>query len=158
LTQKITISGAPEAELALLKLLLKSRANYEWFVDGSTLDGKQITSQISHLGIRQMLQKLEQVYRQEPQKFDKLLSLLIDQIDRPELLFDRSALEEFDVEKEQKFLVDVIRKIQQNFIKEQAKKLVRDMKQSNVGPNQSVDLEKLREISDLQKNRLSLKK
>ena len=49
-------------------------------------------------------------------------------------------------------------KIQQNFLKAQAKKLAQDIKQNQTGLTGSVDLEKMKELSDLHKNRVQLKK
>ena len=153
------IKMASQAEILLVKLLIKSRANMDWILgQQSTLDLQQLLSQIAHIDIRRLVEKLEQVYRQDPNKFDKLFSLLINKIDVPELLFDKSQVEAFDLEKEQKLLADTVKKIQQNFIKEQTKKLVTDIKQSKSGANNQVDIEKLKEFSELQKNRLSLKK
>ena len=48
--------------------------------------------------------------------------------------------------------------IQQNFLKAQAKKLAQDIKQNQIGLTGSVDLEKMKELSDLHKNRVQLKK
>ena len=153
------IKSAPQAEILLVKLLIKSRANMEWVLNQqSSFDLQQLLSQIAHIDVRRLVEKLEQVYRQDPNKFDKLFSLLINKMDVPEVLFDKSHVETFDLEKEQKLLADTIKKIQQNFIKEQAKKLVTDIKQIKSGANNQVDIEKLKEFSDLQKNRLSLKK
>jgi len=153
------IKSAPQAEILLVKLLIKSRANMEWVLNQqSSFDLQQLLSQIAHIDVRRLVEKLEQVYRQDPNKFDKLFSLLINKMDVPEVLFDKSQVETFDLEKEQKLLADTIKKIQQNFIKEQAKKLVTDIKQIKSGANNQVDIEKLKEFSDLQKNRLSLKK
>ena len=58
---------------------------------------------------------------------------------------------EFDEEKENKMLQDCFKRIQQTFLKEQAKILGLALKQN-------VDPEKLKEIEDLQRNRLSLNK
>ena len=156
---EIQLQNAPHVELMLLQLALKSRANFEWILQQpEPYSIKQIVSQISHLGVRALLEKIEQVYRQDVNKFDKFFSLLIEKIDRPELLFDKSNFTEFDLEKEQKFLSDTIKKIQQNFLRTQAKKLVNDIKHNKIGADNSVDVEKLKEFSDLQKNRLFLKK
>ncbi len=153
------IKSAPQAEILLVKLLIKSRANMEWVLNSqSSFDLQQLLSQIAHIDVRRLVEKLEQVYRQDPNKFDKLFSLLINKMDVPEVLFDKSQVETFDLEKEQKLLADTIKKIQQNFIKEQTKKLVTDIKQIKSGANNQVDIDKLKEFSDLQKNRLSLKK
>lgn len=142
----ILISGAPQAEVMLLQLSLKSRANFELFL------GQQILSQISHLGVRKLLEKAEQVYRQDINKFDRLTSLLIDYVDRPELLFLNSSigLTEFDADKENKMITDCCKRIQQTFLKGQAKKIA-------LGINKN-DTEKLKEIDDLQRNRISLNK
>ncbi len=142
-----SISGAPHAEILLLQLALKSRANFEVVLS------QQILSQINHLGIKTILEKAELAYRQDPNKFDKLLSLLIENLDKPELLFSNSmsSSTEFDEEKENKMLQDCFKRIQQMFLKEQAKKLGLALKQN-------VDPEKLKEIEDIQKSRLSLNK
>ena len=142
-----SISGASHAEILLLQLSLKSRANFEVVLN------QQILSQINHLGVKNILEKAELVYRQDPNKFDKLLSLLIASLDKPELLFSSSISSaiEFDEEKENRMLQDCFKRIQQTYLKAQAKILGLALKQN-------VDSEKLQEIVDLQRNRLSLNK
>ena len=158
LSPEIQLQNAPHVELLLLQLALKSRANFEWILNQPEPQAfKQIVSQITHLGVQSLLEKIEQVYRQDMKKFDKFFSLLIEKIDRPELLFDKSNFIEFDFDKEQKFLSDTIKKIQQNFLRTQAKKMVNDIKHNKIGSDHSIDIEKLKEFSDLQKNRLALK-
>lgn len=141
-----SLSGASQAEIILLQLSLKSRANFENYMS------QQISSQISHLGVKSLLEKAEQVYRQDLNKFDRLTSLLIDHVDRPELLFSHSAIgaSEFDAEKENKVFADCCKRIQQTFLKDQAKKMA-------LGINKN-DTDKLKEIEDLQRNRISLNK
>lgn len=154
---QIKISDASKVELMLLQNTLKSRANFALMSDlQEPLTFTQLLSQIKHLGVRQILENAEQVYRQDAEKFDRLVSQLIDKIDKPELLFQNSKLDiaqigEFDEEKEKKLIVDLISRIQQEFIKDQAKKLALDLK-SNMN-----DAEKLRQFSELQKSRLALK-
>lgn len=143
-----SITGAQPAEILLLQLVLKSRANFEVMLN------QQILSQINHLGVKSILEKAEQVYRQDPNKFDRLLSLLIENLDRPELLFSNSTASsssEFDADKENKMLQDCFKRIQQTFLKSEAKKIGLALKQN-------VDPEKLKEIEGLQRNRLSLSK
>ncbi len=141
------LSGASQAEMMLMQLSLKSRANFEVILS------QQILSQISHLGVKSLLEKAEQVYRQDLEKFDRLTSLLIDYVDRPELLFPDSSLgsSEFDAEKENKMIQDCVRRIQQMFLKQQVKNIA-------IGLKQNVDAGKLKEIDGLQRNRLSLNK
>lgn len=154
---QIKISDASKVELMLLQNTLKSRANFALMSDlQEPLTFTQLLSQIKHLGVKQILENAEQVYRQDAEKFDRLVSQLIDKIDKPELLFQNSKLDiaqigEFDEEKEKKLIVDLISRIQQEFIKDQAKKLALDLR-SNMN-----DAEKLRQFSELQKSRLALK-
>lgn len=143
------ISGGSQAELLLLQLSLKSRANFEVMLN---YHGQQILSQISHLGVKALFEKAEQVYRQDVTKFDRLTSLLIEYVDRPELLFSNSASvgTDSDTEKENKMIADCCKRIQQTFLKDSAKKIA-------LGINKN-DTEKLKEIGDIQRNRISLGK
>ena len=157
---KIKISDASKVELMLLQNTLKSRANFELLINvQEPISFTQLLSQIKHLGVKQILENAEQVYRQDTNKFDRLVSQLIDKIDRPELLFQNSTLDitqvgEFDEEKEKKLIVDLVSRIQQEFIKDQAKKLSLDIRSDRVNAN---DEEKLRQFSELQKSRIALK-
>ena len=157
---QIKISNASKVELMLLQNTLKSRANFALMVGlQDPISFTQLLSQIKHLGVKQILENAEQVYRQDETKFDRLVSQLIDKIDRPELLFQNSTLDitqvgEFDEEKEKKLIVDLVSRIQQEFIKDQAKKLSLDIRSDRVNAN---DEEKLRQFSELQKSRIALK-
>lgn len=203
--QKIRLSQASKAEKLLMSLLLKSRANMEFFLNEvnanvsekeqsefeSQFSGEgeptlplvvepsgkqntsQILSQIVHSGVRQILEKAEQVYRQDLEKFDKLFSLLIDRIDEPQILFVN-----VEEEHEQKLIVDAAKKIQQEFLKHQLKKFKMDLRQDSdlknnmvnglgTGPNQNLEQNlnkqielnrRLKEFEELQKNRLGIKK
>ncbi len=138
----ISLTGAGQAEILLLQLAVKSRANFE------VVMSQQILSQIGNLGVKTVFEKAEQVYRQDPNKFDRLTSLLIEEVDTPELLFSNSA--DMDEEKENKMLEDCLRRIQQTFLKAQAKRM-------SAGINKN-DTEKLKEIEDIYRNRISLNK
>ena len=162
--EKIKLSDAPKVELMLIQNTLKSRANFELLIGlKDELGFQQLLSQIKHLGVQQIMENALQVYRQDIVKFDKLFSLLIDKIDKPELLFQSSKLDvvmmsEFDEEKEKKMIVDLINRIQQEFLKAESKRLVLDVKKDlHSNQNANLDDEKLRKISELQKSRLSLK-
>ena len=179
--QKIRLSQASKAEKMLVSLLLKSRANMNFFLNEVSVTesenlitdavvdaaaaGKQFPSQkfskIVHSGARQILEKAEQVYRQDLEKFDKLFSLLIDRIDEPQVLF--LNVEE---EHEQKLIVDAIKKIQQEFLKHETKKFKMDLRQDSDlkntlqgGLQQDLELNRrFKEFEDLQKDRLGIKK
>jgi len=172
---KLKLSDASKVELMLLQNVLKSRANFDYLLqlnreihssnetDLNDDSFKQLLSQIKHLGVRQILENALEVYRQDVLRFDKLVSLLIDKIDKPELLFQSSKLDaasvsEFDEEKEKKLISDLVNRVQQEFVKAEAKRLVLDVKKDlQINRNASLDDEKLRQISELQKSRLSLK-
>lgn len=157
---QIKISDASKVELMLLQNTLKSRANFATLVDlQEPLSFTQLLSQIKHLGVKQILEIAEQDYRQDVNKFDRLVSQLIDKIDKPELLFQSSSLDisqvgEFDEEKENKLIVDLVGRIQQEFIKDKAKILSMDIRSDKLNEN---DEDKLRKFSELQKSRLALK-
>lgn len=145
------VSRASQAELLLLQLSLKSRANFQIVID------QQILSQINDLGVKSLLEKAEQVYRQDLNKFDKLTSLLIEFVDQPDLLFVNSnssaavPVGMFDEEKENKLIQDAIKKIREDFLDGQIMKIRIEMKQNP-------DPEKLKEIADLKKKIVSLNK
>jgi DNA primase len=140
-----SISGAPQAEILLLQLALKSRANFDLVLNNG---GQQILSQISHLGVKSLFQKAEQVYRQDESKFDRLTSLLIEYVDAPEMMFSNSS--DLDEEKEKKMISDCMKRIQQLFLKDQAKKMGQGISKN--------DTEKLKEIEAIYQSRHSLNK
>lgn len=143
---RFILKGAPKAEILLMGLVLKSRANFELFVNENMLES------LSHPAVLEILKKATDVYRQDPNKFDKLTSLLVSFVDHPELLFvNESSSESFDEESERKLLRDCFKRVRDNFLREQAKKLARDMKTE---PSN----EKLEQIMNIQRNRHSLNK
>lgn len=146
---KISLKGGSKAELLLLGLVLKSRANFDQFVN------ENIIASIAHPGVKKILEKALDVYRQDLNKFDKLTSLLVSYVDQPEYLFDPSPTGPndpgFDEESETKLLRDCFKRVRENFLREQAKQLARDLKTE---PSS----EKLEQIMNIQRNRLSLNK
>lgn len=159
--QKIRLSNASKAEKMMLALVLKSRANMEFFIEKiQDKEGSEVgmkTEEISHLATRQIIEKAEQVYRQDLDKFDKLFSLLIDKIDEPQLLF--VAVNE---ELEHKLIADAVKKVRQEFVKTKMAQVKGGIKGRMDVPNDlQGDLElarKLKEVETLQRNRLGLKK
>lgn len=147
---KISLKEASKAEIMLVGVVLKSRANFEVFLQSG------IHAHIVNTGVKQILQRATEVYRQDLSKFDKLTSLLVTYVDQPELLFmntpdQSSGNEEFDQEQEAKLLRDCFRRVQENFLREQAKQLAKDMKSE---PSS----DKLEQIMNIQRNRISLNK
>lgn len=179
---KILLRGASHVELVLLNLALKSHANIE------AVTSEQISSQVVHRGVRQLLEKTEQVYRQEPNRFDRLTSQFVTLVDAPELLFIDvfalptsgtssgggrrsvgtnpagasvvSAATEFDSEAEQKLLRDCVKKIRNMFLKEKVRGIALEIKSS--GNNDAGSEEnvnsKLEQIMNIHRDRHSLNK
>lgn len=146
---KISLKGASKAELMLLGLVLKSRANFELFVN------EKLIENIAHEGMKKILEKSTDVYRQDLNKFDKLTSLLVSYVDQPEYLFQTGPNAEgdpgFDDEAEQKLLRDCFKRVRENFLRDQAKRLTKDLKGE-------LSSEKLEQIMNIQRNRISLNK
>jgi DNA primase len=145
-TPRFILKAAPKPEILLMGLALKSRANFELYLQENILEN------ISHSAIHEILKKATDVYRQDPNKFDKLTSLLVSFVDHPEALFvNENANESFDDESERKLLRDVFKKVRDNSLRDQAKKLARDLKTEP-------SAEKMEQIMSIQRNRHSLNK
>ncbi len=147
---KIALKGASKAELTLLSVVLKSRASFEVFMK------EEMLNQIAHLGVKKILERAVEVYRQDLSKFDKLTSLLVTYVDQPELLFINDSLQSsgednFNEELEAKLLRDCFKRVRENFLREQAKQLMKDLKSE---PSS----DKLEQIMNIQRNRFSLNK
>lgn len=158
--RKLSLKGAPKAEIELLRAVIKTHANFElWRVEGHL-------EEITHPVIKRVLQRAIDDYGQSPEKFDKLPSLLINFIEETELftetdtrsdLLDALEVSHSDLQLQTKkvesgsdqpnstqFLRDAIKKVKLNHLKVQ---LVTVQKELAAGPS-AAGLEKL---SDLQK-------
>ncbi|MGZ3742532.1 MAG: DNA primase [Pseudobdellovibrionaceae bacterium] len=143
---RFILKGAPKPEILLMGLVLKSRANFEAFLQ------ENISQNISHSSVLEILKKAADVYRQDPNKFDKLTSLLVSFVDHPEALFvNENANESFDDENERKLLRDVFKRVRDNSLRAQAKNLARDLKTEP-------SAEKMEQIMNIQRSRHSLNK
>ena len=105
--------------------------------------------EIPHPGVREVLKRASEVYRQAPEKFDKLTSLLTSFVDQPELLFASVRVDSVP-EEEAKILQDCIIRIREQHILQQTKQLALDIKNSPTP-------DKLELMMKLQKDRLALK-
>ncbi len=172
LRESISIQEAPQnvveyflktasvAELLLLALSLKSRANIECMME------ENIIESLSHDSVKKLLIKSVEVYRQSPEKFDRLISQLMTVVDEPRFLFHddpllrdsvRQEKQEINVEgkvifdeaMEQKLLKDTFKRVRENSLKGQLKKLAQDLK---VNPTP----EKMQMLVSLQKDLSSL--
>ncbi|HND84636.1 MAG TPA: DNA primase [Pseudobdellovibrionaceae bacterium] len=150
---RISLKGASMVEITMLQLMIKNRANFEFF------QRENVIEFLHHPGVIAVVHKADDVYRQDPNRFDKLTSLLINYLDQPDWLFDRGSLgslmagqeEEFDLEKEEKLLGDCLKRLKQDHLRWQARHLARDL-QSHMDPG------KLEKLMSLQRHRVSLNK
>lgn len=143
---RILLKDAPLVERKLLGLTLKSRANLE------SLRNENFIEKISHEGVRKVIEKAFDVYRQSPDKFDKLVSHLMTEVDEPRYLFseEQESRFDFDEETETKFLRDTVKRVKENFFRDQLKKLAVELK---LNPSS----EKMEMIMNLQRELSSLK-
>ncbi len=146
---KISLKGASKAELMLINVVLKSRANFEFFLK------ERIFDHITHLGVKKILERAIEVYRQDLNKFDKLVSLLVSSVDQPELLFTSEPAgggsDGYSEELEMKLLRDCFKRVHENFLREQAKQIAKSL-------TSETSSEKLEQIMNIQRNRFSLNK
>ena len=146
------LKKATKAELILLSLAIKSYANMKLFVE------EKVEEFIIHNDVKKLLQEAHQVYRQSPEKFDRLTSLLISKVDEPKLLFFNDPIKEFtkvnpkgsdsskhddleteaytsvgrideqQKELEEKILKDAIKRVRENYLKETLKQISHELK------------------------------
>ncbi|MBL7554879.1 MAG: DNA primase [Bdellovibrionaceae bacterium] len=81
------VKSASKAEKYLLSLVIKSRANLDYFLE------QGLSQYIVNIPMKNLFNHIDQVYRQNPEKFDRLTSLLITQIDDPNVLFFKTPQE-----------------------------------------------------------------
>ncbi|RYZ67580.1 MAG: toprim domain-containing protein, partial [Proteobacteria bacterium] len=145
-TPRFILKGATKVELLMMSLVLKSRANFETYLN------ENLSENISNPSVKLILTKAADVYRQDLEKFDKLTSLLVSFVDQPELLFlSDGTAESFDEDSERKLLKDCFKRVRDNSLREQAKKLAKDLKTE---PSS----EKMEQIMNIQRNRHTLNK
>lgn len=143
---QIKLKGASPAEVILLGLLLKNRANFQIFEEGEFLQ------EIPHSGVQEVLKRASEVYRQAADKFDKLSSLLTSFVDRPDWLIDQSQNSNGD---DQKLILDCMKKIRSSSIQEKMKQLTLELK-SKVPAERVQEL--MLQLSELKKQELNLRK
>lgn len=81
------VKTASKAEKHLLSIVIKSRANFDYFFENN------LGQYILNPHMKKLFTFIDQVYRQSPEKFDRLTSLLITQIDDPSILFFKTPTE-----------------------------------------------------------------
>lgn len=159
-TFEFVIQTATSLEKNALALALKSRANYEVFVNES---GPEV---IAHEGVQKVLQIVNEVYGQDRKQFDRLLSYLITKVDEPQALFYKDLATQFvksknvdtvhldfagetvsgsdGYESTEKLVKDVVKRLKSLRLKNQLKQLALELKMNPTA-------EKIDELKVLQK-------
>lgn len=159
------IKTAPSIEKNAISLALKTRANFEAFLEEN---GMQV---ISHEGIAKLFNFAKDVYGQDRKQFDRLLSQLVSIVDEPQSLFYRDASTAYnerkelrvesssetfldeaqanEVKTELKLMKDIVKRMKETTLKIQLKKLALDLKM-DPSPDKYEELKRIqKEISSL---------
>lgn len=122
----ISLNEAPSTEVTVMALALKSRANFEIFTGEAQLED------FSHDGVGRILHEAIRVYGQDRERFDRLTSLLVSSVDRPDLLFAREPQglrgpQEMDADLETKLLRDALRRVRELSLRGRLTKLRKEL-------------------------------
>ncbi len=148
--QKISLKKVGAAEITMMSLALKSRANFENFLSENMMEF------ILSDAVKGILQRADSLYRQEPEKFDRLTSLLVSFVDQPEKLFPSESLllaqiSADDGDVEEKVLKDAIRKVKESFLRNKLKGVTEELRTQPTS-------EKMEQIMNIQKDLAALNK
>jgi DNA primase len=168
--ETIKLVGAPKLELVLMKLALKE----SYLMD--ILLAKDGMDFVTHSGVKAVLQRAIDVYRQSENKFDTLVSLLMSVVDRPSDLLatdvqilgmnestigpevddvqaqmQRDTMRESVRETEKKMFLDCLQRLEEKFLVVESAKLAQEVKQQS-------SPEKLERFMSIQRRRLALGK
>lgn len=146
---QIQLKGASKAEVLLLGLALKNHANFDAFLESEGLEV------IPHEGVKEVLKRAADVYRQAPEKFDKLTSLLASFVDHPEwLISNQSSSEAAD---EVKMLQDCLRKVKEQKIAARRKTLTQELSAQQGTMSIERQTEIMQALTDLKKEEIGLR-
>lgn len=149
IVDQIQLKGASQAEVMLLGLALKNHANFESLLESGGIE------EIPHAGIKTVLQRAAEVYRQAPEKFDRLASLLASFVDRPDWLISNQAID--DSSDEPKMMQDCLRKVREQKIDVQTKALTMELttQKGTITPQREAEI--MQALTDLAKEKMSLR-
>lgn len=148
------LKGASPAEISALALSLKTRANFEVFARETTMEN------FTHEGVKTILQEALRLYGQEPDRFDRLTSLLVTSVDQPGLLFPRDPFglkdsqklsDEDKAEMDLRMLKDALKRVRETRLRRDLQTLKQELAKEPTP-------EKLERLANLQKDISSLTK
>lgn len=162
--EKFSLRAASILEKQSLALALKTRANFDLFLKA---EGMEL---IHDEGLRKVFLWTSEVYRQDRNHFDRLLSQLVAKVDEPESLFYKDLAQSFWNQKtfrsdhldqtdrpdpndpglehlELKVMKDLLRKLKEKSLRTQLKKLAQDLRANPSYENQQKMLDLQKEVS-----------
>lgn len=160
----IQIRSAPPFLKQLVALSIENQKLFKQLLDAPWV------SEITHPGIRQLIERGQRLYRQAPEKFDKLTGLLMSVVDQSEALISPSAIrkakasfglddsrksevsQSFDdsdgpqllelQQEDEKLWMDCVRKMRDEFLLTRAKDLQQQLR-TNADPQLMVELQQV---------------
>lgn len=147
-TDKIDLSSIRRVEQELLNVILLKEVYLKEALESGVFE------QITHPGALAVVNRIAEVYRLMPNKFDTLSALLAGEVKPPEMVTRHLSdpYRSLGEDAAAKLLQDCIKRVKENFLKSKSKELVSNLRGSN--PADSSD--KLEQIMNIQRNRRSL--
>jgi DNA primase len=141
----IEIKNPPRVELDLLNLSLMKEAYLKEILASG------IVPKLSHQGLQQVFELIEQAYGQSICKFDNLTNLLVSRVKPAETVAQQltEPLCSLTEETARKFIHDCIRRIEENSRKAQARALMSDLR----GAQGETRTEKMEQFMNVQRSR-----
>jgi DNA primase len=139
--QIISVGKAPRAEVELLNVSLLKSVYLEEVLKSSAI------AQMESEGIKMIFKELERLYRQSPERFDSLPSLLSSKVEPAEIvtLHLTGPFQSLTDEAARKLIHDCIKRLREKFLRSQSRVLLNNIKGSQ-GLDQREKLEQLMNI------------
>lgn len=147
---KVQLLGAPKAELFLLNIALMNAEKLVVITD------EQILGQITHEGVRKMLEEAKANYRQMPSEFAKLSAYLMTLTEHPKALGLHLGEPICSMSKESldKLMNDCVHQVKERFLRNQTRELTASLRTL---PSED-RMKKLEQIMNIQKSKMTLRR
>lgn len=146
----IKVEKPPRPELELLNIALMREEYFNLIWDSAIVDRFTCES------LREIFYRAEELYRQMPSKFDSLTALLVAEVEpsKTVTLHMERPLSELQSGGAKKLITDCTRKIREAYLRSKTKELTAHLR----GQTSSEQLQKLEQIMNIQRDRISLKR
>jgi DNA primase len=147
---RIEVHKPPPVEQELLNVALLKEVYLKEVMSSGVLE------EVSDPGLKKVFERLTQLYRQMPNKFDNLSALLTPEVKPTNVvtMFLSEPYRSLSTEAAEKLIHDCIKRIKENFMKQQMKELMTDLRGAH-GPDQK---KKLEQIMNIHRSRRQLNK